>query len=117
MVILRDAGVFTPPAAGQTRHWVEQLRVASLSVGTYSVPVGGSDTQRPHTEDEVYVVTAGRARIVAESGSAEVGAGSVIYVPAHEQHRFVDVTEDLVVLVIFAPPEHSRDERSDADPS
>jgi hypothetical protein len=48
MEILRDAGVFAPPAAGETRRWVEQLRVASLSIGTYSVPVGGSDTQLPH---------------------------------------------------------------------
>jgi mannose-6-phosphate isomerase-like protein (cupin superfamily) len=114
MEVLRDAGVFAPPAAGETRRWIEQLRVASLSIGTYSVPVGGSDTQLPHTEDEVYVVPAGRARIVGESGSAEVGAGSVVYVPAHERHRFVDVTEDLVVLVVFAPPEGSGGGRPDA---
>jgi mannose-6-phosphate isomerase-like protein (cupin superfamily) len=105
MQVLTEAGVFTAPAAGQPRHWVEQLRVAALSVGTYSVPVGGQDTQQPHTEDEVYVVTAGRARIVADSGSAPVGPGSVVFVPANERHRFVDITEDLAVLVIFAPAE------------
>jgi mannose-6-phosphate isomerase-like protein (cupin superfamily) len=107
MQIVTGAGSFTSPAEGETRHWVEQLRVGSLSAGTYSVPVGGTDTQRPHTEDEVYVVTAGRARIVADSGSAEVRPGSVIYVPARERHRFIDVTEDLAVLVVFAPPEGS----------
>lgn len=105
MEILPAAGAFTRPAAGQPRHWAEQLRVASLSIGTYSVPVGGTDTQVPHTEDEVYVVTAGQARIVADSGEAAVGPGTVIYVPAGEWHRFVDVTEDLAVLVVFAPPE------------
>jgi mannose-6-phosphate isomerase-like protein (cupin superfamily) len=107
MQVLTDAGAFTAPAAGQPRHWLEQLRVAALSVGTYSVPVGGEDTQQPHTEDEVYVVTAGRARIVADSGSAQVGPGSVIFVPANERHRFVDITEDLAVLVIFAPAERT----------
>lgn len=107
MQVLTDAGAFTAPAAGQPRHWAEQLRVPSLSIGTYSVPVGGTDTQQPHTEDEIYVVTAGRARIVADSGSAEVSPGSVIYVPAGERHRFLDITEDLAVLVIFAPPEGS----------
>jgi len=105
--LLPSAGIFTSPAAGESRHWAEELRVQSVSIGTYSVPVGGSDTQLPHTEDEVYVVTAGRARIVADSGSAEVGAGSVIYVPARERHQFVDITEDLAVLVVFAPPEYS----------
>jgi mannose-6-phosphate isomerase-like protein (cupin superfamily) len=105
MEIVPTAGAFTRPAAGAPRHWVEQLRVPSLSIGTYSVPVGGMDTQVPHGEDEVYVVTAGRARIVADSGEAAVGPGSVIYVPAGERHRFVDITEDLAVLVVFAPPE------------
>ena len=28
-------------------------------------------------------------------------------VPAREVHRFVDVTEDLAVVVVFAPPEGS----------
>jgi len=108
MQVLLNAGRFTAPATGESRHWTEELRVESLSIGTYSVPVNGSDTQLPHTEDEVYVVTAGRARIIADSGSAEVGPGSVVYVPAGENHRFVDITEDLVVLVVFAPPEYSR---------
>jgi mannose-6-phosphate isomerase-like protein (cupin superfamily) len=88
-------------------HWVEQLRVDALSVGTYTVPAGGLDPQQPHTEDEVYVVVAGRARIVSDSGSAPVVAGSVVYVPAGENHRFVEVTDDLVVVVVFAPPEYS----------
>ena len=108
MRLLTNAGRFTVPAPGESRRWTEELRVDALSIGTYSVPVGGADTQSPHTEDEVYVVTAGRARIVADSGSAEVEPGSVIYVPAGETHRFVDITEDLTVLVIFAPAEYSQ---------
>lgn len=107
MYALAEAGVFTPPAPGEPRRWVENLRVDSLSIGTYSVPVGGADTQRPHTEDEVYVVITGRAQLVASTGAVPVGPGSVIFMPAHEEHRFVDITEDLVVLVIFAPPEGS----------
>jgi mannose-6-phosphate isomerase-like protein (cupin superfamily) len=107
MQVLRSAGAFTAPAAGVPRHWVEELRVGALSIGTYSVPAGGTDTQQPHTEDEVYVVTAGRARLVTDSGETPVGPGSVIYVPAHERHQFVDITEDLAVLVVFAPPEYS----------
>jgi mannose-6-phosphate isomerase-like protein (cupin superfamily) len=105
MHILADAGRFTP---GGTRHWVEHLRVEALSVGTYSLPAGGTDTQSPHTEDEIYVVTAGRARFVAGSASLDVGPGAVLYVPAGEEHRFVDITEDLAVLVVFAPAEHAR---------
>jgi quercetin dioxygenase-like cupin family protein len=37
-----------------------------------------------------------------------VGPGAVVYVPAGEAHRFVDVTADFAVLVVFAPAEYSR---------
>lgn len=70
---------------------------------------GGIDNQSPHTEDEIYVVTAGRAaRIVTPDGTAEVSRGSVIFVPAGEEHRFDDVTEDLALLVVFGPAYGSR---------
>jgi mannose-6-phosphate isomerase-like protein (cupin superfamily) len=105
--ILKSAGAYTAPG-NAPNHWVEHLSVPDLSVGTYSIPAGGLDDQRPHTEDEIYLVTAGRARIVTSSGSAEVGPGSVIYVPAAETHQFVDITEDLALVVVFAPPYESR---------
>lgn len=108
MRVISGAGEFTRPADGATTHWVEQLRVADLSVGTYSIVRGGADGQVPHTEDEIYVVTAGRARLDAGGESAEIGPGSVIYVAAAEVHRFADVTEDFAALVLFAPAEESR---------
>ena len=98
--------VFTPDFT--VNDYVEQLRSPELSFGTYLLPAGGVDNQSPHAEDEIYVVTAGRARIVTPDGSAEVGPGSVIFVPAREEHRFVDITEDLALLVVFAPPYRSR---------
>jgi mannose-6-phosphate isomerase-like protein (cupin superfamily) len=107
MLIIEGAGVWAPPA-GTTNDWVEHLRVPDLSVGTYSIPAGGLDDQSPHTEDEIYVVSAGRARIVTPDGTAEVGPGSVIFVPAGEEHRFDEVTEDLALLVVFGPAYGSR---------
>ena len=107
MQIIEGAGTWTPSAAA-ANDWAEHLTVPDLSVGTYCIPAGGLDTQSPHTEDEIYVVTAGRATVEATGGSAEVGPGAVVYVPAGEEHRFVDVTEDFAVVVIFAPAEYSR---------
>jgi mannose-6-phosphate isomerase-like protein (cupin superfamily) len=107
MLIIEGAGRWTAPT-GVPNDWVEHLRVPDLSVGTYCIPVGGLDDQSPHTEDEIYVVTAGRARIVTPDGAAEVGPGSVIFVPAGEEHRFDEVTEDLALLVVFGPSYGSR---------
>ena len=103
MQIIEGAGQWTSLPSGAANNWVEHLAVPALSVGTYCIPAGGTDDQSPHTEDEIYVVTAGRARIATASGTAHVGPGSVIFVPAGEEHRFIDVAEDLALLVVFGP--------------
>jgi mannose-6-phosphate isomerase-like protein (cupin superfamily) len=108
MQIVEGAGTYQPPPDGAPNHYVEQLTVPDLSIGTYSIPAGGVDDQSPHTEDEVYVVTAGRGRILTDSGTADIGPGAVIFVPAGEGHRFVDITEDLALLVFFGPAYGSR---------
>jgi mannose-6-phosphate isomerase-like protein (cupin superfamily) len=108
MRIIDGAGAWAAPQAGTANDWVENLRVADLSVGTYCVPAGGTDDQSPHTEDEIYVVTAGRATIITPGAREQVGPGAVIFVPAGEEHRFVDITEDLALLVVFGPAYGSR---------
>jgi mannose-6-phosphate isomerase-like protein (cupin superfamily) len=107
MQIIEGAGAWRAPAAA-ANDWVEHLKVADLSVGTYCIPAGGFDDQSPHSEDEIYVVTAGRATIVTPAASADVSSGSVIFVPAGEEHRFTEVTEDLALLVVFGPAYGSR---------
>ncbi|MGN6676558.1 MAG: cupin domain-containing protein [Streptosporangiaceae bacterium] len=106
MRVIDGAGTFTRGA--DPVHWAEQLRVPDLSVGTYSIPAGSVDDQEPHTEDEIYVVTSGRATFEGGGDHAAVGPGSVIFVPANEVHRFTDIIEDLATVVIFAPAEGSR---------
>ena len=108
MQLIDGAGRFTKPVPPFDTHWAEQFRVPDLSVGTYSIPVGGTDDQEPHTEDEIYVVTAGRAAFVSGGKQVEVSPGSVIFVAAGEEHRFTDVVEDLATIVLFAPAEGSR---------
>jgi mannose-6-phosphate isomerase-like protein (cupin superfamily) len=88
--------------------WHELLRVPDLSAGLYVLPAGGVDRQLPHTEDEVYVVLAGRARFTSGPDTAEVGQGDTLFVPAREPHRFHDIAEELRLLVVFGPAEGSR---------
>ncbi len=108
MHLIGSAGAYTPPGGGQPNHWVVHLNSEALSLGTYSIPAGGVDDQEPHTEDEVYVVQTGRATLVTASGTVPVGPGSVIFVPAGETHTFTDITEDLALVVVFAPRYGSR---------
>ena len=108
MQVIAGAGTYAPSDGAEPNHWIVHLNSADLSVGTYSIPAGGQDEQNPHTEDEIYVVQSGRATLVTTSGIADVGPGSVVFVPAGESHRFTEVSEDLALLVVFAPPYGSR---------
>jgi mannose-6-phosphate isomerase-like protein (cupin superfamily) len=89
------------------QEYLEFLRVPSLSAGLYTLPADAVDTQEPHTEDEIYYVISGRASIVVNQESRPVEAGSLVFVKANVEHRFHTITEDLRVLVIFAPAEYS----------
>jgi quercetin dioxygenase-like cupin family protein len=83
----------------------EFVRVPAMSAGLYVLPAGGTDPQRPHHEDEMYYVVRGHAHFKAGEEVREVHAGSVIYVAAEVEHHFYDVSEELAVLVFFAPAE------------
>lgn len=83
----------------------EFLRVPAMSAGFYVLPAGATDRQKPHREDEMYYVIRGRARFKAGPEDREVSAGSLIFVAAEVGHRFYDITEELAILVFFAPAE------------
>jgi mannose-6-phosphate isomerase-like protein (cupin superfamily) len=110
MRIIERAGAYVAPTAPAPTRYIEHLRAPGLSVGTYSIPRRGLDEQAAHDEDEIYVVTAGAATIFGDTGSARVGVGDVIYVPAGETHHFVDISADLSLLVVFAPPHRPGDQ-------
>jgi mannose-6-phosphate isomerase-like protein (cupin superfamily) len=87
--------------------YLEFLKVPDLSVGLYVLSAGGTDPQSPHTEDEVYYVVSGRAKILVAEESRDVQAGSIVYVGKNVAHRFHSIEEELTVLVFFAPAEYS----------
>ena len=93
--------------AASGRLYREFLRRPALSAGMYELAAGAEDLQKPHTEDEVYYVLRGRARFRAGSEDRPVAPGAVLFVPAGEEHRFHAITEDLSLLVVFAPAERT----------
>ena len=52
------------------------------------------DPQRPHEQDEVYVVASGRGAFVRNDERVEFGPGDVMFVPAGVPHRFEDFSDD-----------------------
>lgn len=91
----------------QGQPYLEFLRVESLSAGLYVLPAGGQDLQKPHAEDEVYIVMSGRGRFRAGNDDRAVSPGDVLYVRRTVDHRFHAITDELRILVFFAPAEGS----------
>jgi mannose-6-phosphate isomerase-like protein (cupin superfamily) len=83
----------------------EFLRVPDLSAGLYVLDAGATDPQQPHREGELYYVVSGQATITVGDEQRPVGPGSLIFVAAGVTHRFHDITERLVLLVVFGPAE------------
>lgn len=87
--------------AGKPYH--QFLTVPEMSAGIYVLPAGGEDLQSPHEEDEIYYVLSGRAVVSIDGEDTEVGPGATIFVARHVDHRFHSITEELRLLVLFAP--------------
>jgi len=81
--------------------YLEFLRVPQLSCGLYRLVTNARDTQSAHDEDEVYFVIKGKARMIIGGQETLIRPGSILYVPADTQHEFVDIEEELSLLVFF----------------
>ena len=85
--------------------YLQFLRERRMSAGLYALDRGTADPQQPHRQDELYCVVSGRGAVTVGDETTAVARGSVVYVPAGVPHKFHHITEDLRVLVVFAPPE------------
>lgn len=90
---------------GAARRYHEVLRTGKLSAGLYRLRRGDEDQQRPHQEEEVYLVMEGRGRFRIGDQDFAAEPGSLLTVPARVEHSFHSISEDLLLLVFFAPAE------------
>jgi mannose-6-phosphate isomerase-like protein (cupin superfamily) len=89
--------------AESDKPYLQFINEGTMSLGLYALAAGADDTQSPHTEDEIYYVVSGRASIAAAGERRPVQPGSIVFVAKEVEHRFVDIEEDLSILVFFAP--------------
>ena len=102
-----DLGRLAAEHRSSSRRYLEALRSAALSVGLYRLPAGSEDEQRPHNEEEVYLVLEGRGRFTMGDEDVPATPGHLLSVQPRVEHRFHSIEEDLLLLVFFAPAEGS----------
>ncbi len=100
-VTVAEAMGLLPGAGGE--RFVKVLEHGTVEVEIYAPR--GTDPQKPHTRDELYVVVAGTGEFVNGAERHPFGPGDVLFVPAGVEHRFEDFTDNLIVWVIFYGPE------------
>lgn len=89
----------------QGRPYLRFMDNDQLSSGIYVLKAGEADKQEPHRWDELYYVLEGSGSIEINGEKYPVQKGSIIFVPAHAPHRFVDYEKDLKLLVFFSKKE------------
>ncbi len=91
---LEGPGAAEPPPA-----------LRNLSLHYWHLKTGDRDTQRPHKEDELYYVIAGRGALTVGGERHALEPGDVIFVPRSTAHTFsgFDGPDGLHLLIFFAP--------------
>lgn len=91
-------------AAGRTdQNFRYPIRNGTMRVGIYAPKT--VDDQTPHTQDEIYIVISGKGIFLRAGERIPFGPGTLLFVPAAMEHRFLDFTEDFSTWVVFWGPE------------
>jgi len=86
----------------QVQLFARVMEHGSMSVEIYRPQE--TDLQKPHQQDELYVVMSGSGEFVNGGMRNDFGPGDVLFVPAGIEHRFENFTDDFVTWVIFYGP-------------
>ncbi len=78
------------------------LEHGSMELGYYRPP--DLDQQKPHEQDEIYIVQTGSGIFVRDGDEIPFGPGDALFVAAGIEHRFTSFSNDFGVWVIFYGP-------------
>jgi mannose-6-phosphate isomerase-like protein (cupin superfamily) len=87
---------------GSNETWHKFLDKDTLITGIYILSSGAMDEQLIHKMDEVYLVLEGKATLKIENDTYEAKKGSIFYVKANIEHKFINIEKEIIVLVFFS---------------
>lgn len=87
---------------GTDSYFLNVFNNKGVELGILRLRKEETDTQLPHSVDEVYFVVEGNGSIEIEGKLKPVKSTDFIFVPAYAHHRFIVGSQDLVVIYFFA---------------
>lgn len=100
--IIRLEKVIADLDATTNEYFLNVFKSKGLEVGILRLRKGETDTQEPHSVDEVYFVIEGNGHIEIEDKMKPVNRADFIFVPANAHHRFIVGNKDLMVIYFFS---------------
>lgn len=82
-------------------YFLDVFNNKGVDLGILRLRKGETDTQLPHSVNEVYFIVEGNGFIEIEGKLKHVKKADFIFVSANLQHRFIVDDEDLVVIYFF----------------
>jgi mannose-6-phosphate isomerase-like protein (cupin superfamily) len=98
-----ELGDINRQQAESGKPYFQFINEGTMSLGLYVLAAGSTDEQSPHEEDEIYYIVSGRGSVMVDGERRPVRPGSIVFVAKEVDHRFVDIEEDLSLLVFFSP--------------
>ena len=74
-----------------------------FSMHYWHMKKGEIDDQKPHFQDEIYVILEGTGAVKVDGKISAIKTGDIIFVPAKMTHNFIADNSDMRILVFFAP--------------
>ena len=100
-IALADALRAIPTSDG--KRFAERFAHGTLVVEIYAPR--GSDPQKPHNRDELYIVTHGTGEFVYQGDRVPFVPGDLLFAAAGVPHRFEHFSDDFSIWVIFYGPQ------------
>jgi mannose-6-phosphate isomerase-like protein (cupin superfamily) len=101
---------FTTLDGSQIREWAGRVSAPAQnqSLAEATIPVGGATTEHLHrATEELYLVTAGRGRLVIDREERLIEPGDCALIPPGARHKLFNVGEEPLRIVCACAPAYS----------
>lgn len=88
---------------GEDEDSIESLRTDAFSLEVMKFERGDEDPMHSHSENEIYHISSGRAKINVEGDTSSVSPGDLVHIEPGVEHQFLDFENELMMTVLYAP--------------
>jgi mannose-6-phosphate isomerase-like protein (cupin superfamily) len=101
---------FTTLDGSQIREWAGKVAMPACnqSLAEATIPVGSATTEHYHrVTEELYLVTAGRGRLVIDGDERLIGVGDCALIEPGARHKLFNVGDEPLRVVCACAPAYS----------